>query len=236
MLISNYNLIILNRRSNLRKLFIFSTPIIVVGIIFTLSRLGMILLIFNMIFYLYRYKKNISKANKIILSLFIIIGLLLISSKFNYILIERYKNIEEDISLKGRIWALLSGINMFKDNILFGVGFGTFAERYFYYRPINAYFIERIGPHNSWIGILAETGIIGIIIWILLIYHVLKLLSRIKYDNIFYPYFYSSFISLLMSSFVLTLHINKIFWIFLSIIVHFIYKNSVYVKNDISYK
>lgn len=71
----------------------------------------------------------------------------------------------EDGSNIGRVQILKDGLNIFKDNILFGVGIGNAPLRYNedieYRNPTNS--------HNTYLEIAIENGILGLVLWIGLI-------------------------------------------------------------------
>lgn len=71
----------------------------------------------------------------------------------------------EDGSNIGRVQILKDGLNIFKDNILFGVGIGNaplhYNEDIEYRNPTNS--------HNTYLEIAIENGILGLVLWIGLI-------------------------------------------------------------------
>lgn len=73
---------------------------------------------------------------------------------------------QEDGSNIGRIQILKDGLNVFKDNFLFGVGIGNaplhYNEDIDYRNPANS--------HNTYLEIAIENGIFGLLVWCLLIF------------------------------------------------------------------
>lgn len=74
----------------------------------------------------------------------------------------------EEESARGRIDAWYEGFQMLKSAPIFGVGYGMFTD----YHPLTA--------HNSYILVAAEEGLIGLFVWIALIYLSFKSLFKIS--------------------------------------------------------
>ncbi|GGG55002.1 O-antigen polymerase [Croceivirga lutea] len=71
------------------------------------------------------------------------------------------------------------GVKMFSENFLFGKGFGSY--------PVFALgYDERYYPHNLFIELVAELGIVGLAIFCYMLFQVWNAL--IKYDSIKYPH------------------------------------------------
>jgi putative inorganic carbon (HCO3(-)) transporter len=81
-------------------------------------------------------------------------------------------------SASGRVDAWYEGLQMFKSHPLFGVGPGNFTD----YNPLTA--------HNSFVLVLAETGFVGYVLWLMLIGYTFWMVAtvlRLKPDPITDP-------------------------------------------------
>lgn len=92
---------------------------------------------------------------------------------------DRFESIfsKNDGSIAGRIEILKRGLDISKENILFGVGIGSapvyYDEDIDYRNPTNS--------HNNYLEIIIENGIFGLIIWIVLIFGTIaQLLAHFK--------------------------------------------------------
>jgi O-antigen ligase len=97
------------------------------------------------------------------------------------------ENIQRGIitsSLITRLFIWDTAINAFKDNRIVGTGFYTFPSISQNYNKIPKYlfdrFVKGLTPHETYLCMLAETGIIGFIGFLFLIYHTF----RINYLNL----------------------------------------------------
>lgn len=78
-----------------------------------------------------------------------------------------------------RIEAWIAGIRMFLENPLFGVGFGQYANNTpLYVLDVTMREISGLVAHNSYIEIAAETGILGLILFVLLMYYMVRNYSK----------------------------------------------------------
>ncbi|MGE7136589.1 O-antigen ligase family protein [Luteibacter sp. NPDC031894] len=75
-------------------------------------------------------------------------------------------------SAAGRVDAWYSGLEMFRENPLFGVGPGNFTE----YNDLTA--------HNSFVLVLAETGFVGFVLWLAFVsYGFLMMLAIVRHER-----------------------------------------------------
>lgn len=129
------------------------------GVYTTNSRGGFLTLIAILCIYPITRLKN--KKNAIILAAVLgIIGVLYFSpSRMNEMSTD-----EESAHIRTRLWG--AGIEMFKQNPVLGVGKGKFIES-----PENS---RNMMAHSNFIQNLGETGIVGIFVWMSLIYFSVK--------------------------------------------------------------
>ena len=100
-----------------------------------------------------------------------------------------------DASAMGRLYAWEAAFKMALDNPLTGVGLNNFYSNYFFYSPHWDGLNHAV--HSTWFGVLAETGFLGLIVFIILIGSLLitarKTLNQIKDNgNSVNPILYSS--------------------------------------------
>jgi O-antigen ligase len=140
------------------------------GVVSTLSRTGIILL--GITFVLLLIADTVGKAETqlrrqrplMIVAAFLLIFILL-PTQFLDDLWGRFTE-SADVTSELRYWLWKAGIEMFQDHPIQGVGIGRFS----YELPVYGfYYLEsqylNLGAHNIYIDILAETGIVGSILY-----------------------------------------------------------------------
>ena len=135
---------------------------------FTAYRTAIIsILISNIIFYLFLLIKKLedSKLKIIIFFVSMIVGFLYSANLKERIPVEGFFSIKSDLSISARIEALKEGLKLWKENPLLGTGLGGFmsADESDHLRFTLKY------PHNIFIEILAELGLLGLSILLILI-------------------------------------------------------------------
>ncbi len=157
------------------KLFYgLSMVILIAGVILTQSRGGFLGLL-TVLFVMYFRGRNKLKA-VISLAVIALAIQLLLPSKIS----ERYSTIgtyQEDASAMGRIAAWKAGVKMMAARPLTGVGIGCFRVAYGTQFGSGG---RWMAPHNTFIQVGAETGLIGLAIFILLLSTSITQLRRIK--------------------------------------------------------
>jgi len=173
--------------------------IFTLGAIFlTFSRSALIMLIVgSSLLFMFTNKKKM-----IIVLLSIIVLVLAISSKFFNI---ENINLFRVVSTEARLETAGNAIKIIQDNPFFGVGFNTYryAQLRYGFRNDNALIVSHAdsGVDNSFLFVLATTGIIGISSYLLLWFRILK-----RYWTV--PVIASSVLGLFISSF----FINSLFY------------------------
>ena len=138
------------------------------GIILTYSRGGALALGITLIVIALQSKQKI----KVILIL-LILGLLIgsrISEKYIY-RIKSIKSYEEDVSSMGRVATNKAAENMLKSHPLLGVGAGNFNDLFLSYTPDDLRQWVKPGKsiHNIFLQVASETGLVGLLIFSLLL-------------------------------------------------------------------
>jgi len=123
------------------------------------------------------FKKRSTRKVKVFLIsilVFIILAAPFLTSDMVIKRFERIKNINANNSLRTRVAMWKSSLLMIKDNPLLGVGVGNFRSNFIYYLKSKLKIeVSRVGidhehPHNLFLYIGAEQGIISLIILLIL--------------------------------------------------------------------
>ncbi len=160
------------QKTNIYMLLGFSAILIATSIFLTLSRSGIVSLCLSMICFglMFLAKETNKKRGTIIIVVFVLIvfsvgwfGWAPIFERF-----EKVRNVQGDISeLRLEIWK--DSMNIIKDFLLTGTGFGSFIDIYPKYRTIQG---DRIADHahNDYLELFSDGGAIAFLIcaWFLL--------------------------------------------------------------------
>ncbi|MEO5887727.1 MAG: O-antigen ligase family protein, partial [Anaerolineales bacterium] len=178
--------------SAVAALFIF------LAMLFTESRGAFLALVFVLTFTAFDLK--IKATTLLILASLGLVLLIIVPSRYT----ERIKTLDlffqsnqengssQDSAVEGRREKMLTGLAMFKEHPLLGVGFANYRDNYWSYagnlgleasaRNIDSVSSER-QPHSLYIEILAETGFFGIASFAAFIFIVLRALHRSRAMN-----------------------------------------------------
>ncbi|MBI4753151.1 O-antigen ligase family protein [Candidatus Desantisbacteria bacterium] len=134
----------------------------IMSCILTFSRGGFLGLIGIMAFIILKSQKKLLLL--IIIGMFATVAIFFMPSQYN----ERIKSIlsyEQDSTAMQRVYAWQAGYKMFLSNPLTGVGVGNFKDLSIQYNPKMP---DKITAHNSFVQVVAECGLPGIIIFLAL--------------------------------------------------------------------
>jgi O-antigen ligase len=152
-----------------KLLGLISIPILFSAVIATQSRGG--LLGIMAIFGLYGYRRIQSKTLLFAIAVFASAALYLLAG-----ISDRASGgaAEDgiDASAMGRLYAWEAAVGMAMHNPLTGVGLDNFYSNYFYYSPHWDGLNHAV--HSTWFGVLAETGILGLTVFIILIAQLMR--------------------------------------------------------------
>lgn len=160
------------------------------------SRTGAIVIMFQVLIYLLAAKLIRKKTLPLLISVFMLIAIITpiiydtlkveiasIISPYNpdlaKLIANTDKTLSEDKSWLERKQYIIKGISIFKEHPLLGIGAGRFKYYWVNMEVIpelgkSLDFLNRHSPHNSYIQVLAGSGIIALTIMLLLQYFVLK--------------------------------------------------------------
>jgi O-antigen ligase len=168
-------------------------------ILLTNALQGILLAAFGFSFSLYFYLRSSHKFHKVsslylatvLLGAFVAVLGILQKGPFSSFL---YK---PSVTFRGEYWK--TGINMWVDNPLFGVGIDSYGQYYRTYRSLNSTISPGMetttdAAHNVYIDVLAGTGIFGFLAYLFLssfiLYYGLKYIRAFrKFDPVFYSLF-----------------------------------------------
>ncbi len=217
----------------LRLITSFGTIITFIGVFFTLSRSGILLLFFAVGLQILFTSNKKNKLQSLII--FIIAFIFLWFSAggiFQFIeaIIPSIQQGTDTVGLRFALWD--AGIKMWLDNVVSGVGIGNFSNYLRFYNSGLSIYHRNLVAHNSYISILAETGFIGFVLFMLLISLTIK--NFINDQNIIHPEQKSIrqlwlivFIIILLSGLTKNDQYDKLFWSIMGISVYFTNKSKM---------
>jgi len=180
-----------------------------ISIYLTYSRSALLMLVVGVITYLTLFNKK----RFILIVLFPIILFIFLSPKSFQ---TEGTNLLRTVSSEARLSSASQGINIFLKNPVLGVGFDAYRYALNRYEGLNTTYWQTThsggGTDNSFIFVLATTGIVGFIAYSYLLYRIIKLgflnIKRNKYLSII---LISSVVAVSIDSF----FVNSLFYIFI---------------------
>lgn len=182
------------------------------------SRGAQLALVFQLLVMNYRYFLKPKVIISLGLSLFLIWSLLPEEQ------MSRFETIGEDRTSRQRILYMENGVRMIKDNPLLGVGYFNFAPYYGKYFPNDVILGKAELPHNIFIQVGTDAGILGLTIFFLLIWHGFKWrevqnADGSPYRGKFPAYFNIALVGYLVAGQFVTVVYYPFFWIHLALVV-----------------
>ncbi|MDL1894829.1 O-antigen ligase family protein [Anaerolineae bacterium CFX7] len=169
-----------NRQWWLRLLTVIGSAIVLVGVAFTLSRTGFILAVTAIGLLLIQRTSRRQRIGTVILLLVLVVGGIALPDTYWQIIFSSMSDIQTGggtIGLRYGLWQ--AGFKMWLDHPLMGVGIGQF-DNYLpqYGAGLVPTYHYNLGAHNLYISMLAETGLVGLLLFGGLIATVLRALFR----------------------------------------------------------
>lgn len=213
-------LLLLSNKKN-RKLVSFDKikmGILLISILIIQTRLNQFLFIIMIIYYFKLMKIKISSIKKIIYFIFsvcfIFIGLPFLLKSGSLDIYTRIFTLE-GIDFITRMAVIQSSLEIFKENFIFGVGYGFFSG--YNTTPVYITGVSQVlmSPHNGLLAVLSESGLVGLLLNLILIKTILaKLKKNIttssninlhnnNYKVVFYSFLLFTSLSGFISSFIL---------------------------------
>ncbi|MBW2328494.1 MAG: O-antigen ligase family protein, partial [Deltaproteobacteria bacterium] len=170
--------------ANKHMLFGTGAMLMAVAILLSVSRGGIITLCLALLFFtVFMSRQNGQWRNKWLVVLITLV-LLMISWLGWDPIMHKFSNIwgEQGLNTSSRLPVLLDSINMARDFILTGSGFGTYEVAFPAYRTVPGDSIYFDHAHNDYIELLATGGLIGFLLaaWFIVavLFHVIRKVSR----------------------------------------------------------
>lgn len=172
---------------------------------------------------LYRNTKIIRYTAKVAFTLGIIVILAYFSGIISESSTERFKSLSylfsDDTAVKvtsrGDVWKV--GLEMIMETMPLGVGFGNYKSAFNEYGYAIDYTIGPKGAHNTYLAILAETGLIGFAIFTVIFIHLYRSIRRIRDFRTLFIYTWL-FVFFMIGNLTGTYHIMPWFWFALFLI------------------
>ena len=152
----------------LRFILFVSMGIVILGILYTVSRTGLLLLVAaaGLILTLQVESKRRTPALMVLLLILLIVWLFADNIIFIFAtILPSIRSGTDTVGLRYKLWE--AGWRMWLDHPIQGVGIGQYMEQLVYYGadllPFNKL---RLGAHNMYVQVLAETGLIGLFLFL----------------------------------------------------------------------
>ena len=198
----------------LRIFYIIISMFILLGMVFTYTRMSLLALGFGLFLMIIKFKK----MRKYALGLIIFVPLIIPSSLHQRLSL----GVMEDPSIIIRFVAWYNSIDLIKNNFFFGIGFNTWAHIYKKMIPMTWLYAEH--PHNIYIRYILELGVLGFITYFyIIIKTVWKFLqSSGKNKYLFFSLCVAILVTLfacLTDVFISRYSIAFIFWLIIAIMI-----------------
>ncbi|MBN2328160.1 MAG: O-antigen ligase family protein [Candidatus Omnitrophica bacterium] len=170
----------------LRFLLGVLTVIFGAAIILTFVRAAWISVFFLLLFYLFQFRYKKSSVDLIVMLIVVLLlGIVVvITTDIGGMILDRLDSITDTkyTANLDRIDRWKIALQIWGDHPYLGVGWGAYPDLYFVYAPYSQFFFDaffnvipysaylRMGAHNIYLELLAEVGLIGLMIYLLLIY------------------------------------------------------------------
>jgi O-antigen ligase len=224
--------ILFNSESKIwKRIGLISIILNIVATILLLSRLSVLVMVVTLSSLIFFYKLNkYNLFKKIAFILITLISVLWIYHNSDINISRIFMGLT-DQSAKLRIDSAKLALDIFYEYPIFGSGMGRYFTRL--YSDSMIFFNGKTGlvdPHNMYLLILSELGLIGFIFFLILTLLVFKLLSKIKEKNLKLTSYFI-FIVLLLNSFggshlFFNVSLSVVFWYYLGIFIAVSYYQS----------
>ena len=202
---------------------------IVIGVLFIMmtgSRGGGIALSLVVLILLFDRSRNVKYSYKIIIAILTIVAVIYAGSAIDYSRFETITQIGEDYNVwdeTGRLQIWNTGIGLMLSNPLTGVGLTCFQEAIGTERRAKGLLEIWQAPHNSIVQIGTETGIFGIILFVLISYKTFSIFGIVKKNSEFRMLAMIAFVSQVgfVGHFVSAMFLSQaysVYWVFYVVI------------------
>lgn len=150
----------------------------------TYSRGAYLTITIDMLLILFLYRKRINPTVVIAGLTILVLALPFVPvtyrNRFNSLFVTSQNGIYEDTSLRGRSSEMLTGLAMFEEHPILGVGVSNYPIQYQPYAQLIGieFRSEARDPHSLYIQLLAETGILGTATFLGMVFFLINALGR----------------------------------------------------------
>ena len=150
----------------------------------TYSRGAYLALVIDMLLILLLYRKRIDSVVVVAVLIILVLALPFVPAtyrnRFNSLFVTSQNGIYEDTSLRGRSSEMLTGLAMFEEHPILGVGVSNYPIQYQRYAQLIGieFRSEARDPHSLYIQLLAETGILGTVTFLGMVFFLLNALGK----------------------------------------------------------
>ncbi len=197
----------------MRLIYLFTMPLIIFAIFLTGTRTGAIVAIFGVLYWLYTHRKSSFRIKASIFIVFIL-SIIIVANFAPKASVDRVfsagKSLKSgDLNSRTLIWE--ASINEWKKTPIIGVGMGGLGH------VLSKAHVNFDSAHNTYIHILTEEGIIGLLLYLLLLSSVLYLILHTPHSE--KAFLLTLFMIAIISQLTLHLQIQKETWFVLSMLV-----------------
>ena len=207
---------------------IYSASIIImeIGILATLLRQNILISLFIIISLTWIFGSKKMRIILIILTISFlgIIGIFKDEITGSAIYQTRLANV---VNIEKRLSTYKTGIELIKDNFLFGVGYRNYSNVSLNYESRFYMMHAAADPHNGFLLVIGQLGIIGLIIFILIYYNIFKYLFTNEFAS------YSKLFIILLISYLLMNISDAVIDNISVCMIHMIFISIVFAKNEL---
>ncbi len=159
--------------------FYLYLPAAVYAVTLTASRAAFIAAVIASLFALWSFPRQRANAKILTLATFAVSLVVLIQIAPDYSW-KRLATVGQDLSagnLNAREYIWWNGIKVFADNPLLGVGVGGFAA------GVEKYAYAELSPHNLFLAVMVGQGIIGLVLYLVMLFAAAKKIVHLGYLN-----------------------------------------------------
>jgi len=151
-----------------------------IGILVTLMRSGIVVSLFTIISLTWIFGSRKIKSIMIIFIIFFAGTIFVAREKIaeSVLYKERLTNVN---TIESRLSAYKTGINLVKNNFLFGIGYRNYTEVSLNYE--NRYYMvpTPVAPHNGLLLVIGQLGVFGLIIFLFIYFNIFKYLLTTRH-------------------------------------------------------
>jgi len=202
----------------LKLMGIVSISCIVLGVFCSVSRAGLIALTVTILFIFFKNKNKI--VNSVLIFIFVIVFLYFakdLLTQRQTVTTSASGRVYYDNSTNIRLQLIQGAFRLWLHNPIWGVGLGNFMEKNVDESGRKGKFVA----HNSFLEILAETGLCGILCFLFILFTSFKMAAQLKHKERYYQdlaeYLQISLLSSCIVMFFGTFYLSAFFWVLLGL-------------------